>query len=87
MVTGSPTPVGNAHTANISGDVKADFWRCFGCKALITKIQMDKAFLPSGNGIACKCGSNRFTPANLPWYGWFLPRVLKFAALRITGQA
>lgn len=67
--------------------VNADFWRCHECGRLCTRVEMDMALGVGGTGAACSCGSGRYVPANLPWYGWMFPRVLSFAILRIMGKA
>lgn len=68
-------------------DVHADFWRCYDCGRLCTGLEMKIALAPGGNGAVCPCGSQRYRPANLPWYGWLLPRVWIFAVMRLRGQA
>jgi hypothetical protein len=71
-----------------SGDpVEADFWFCYKCKRLCTGLEMAIALGPGGSGFACPCGSQRYQPTDIPWWGWFLPRVWKFAYLRIRGRA
>jgi DNA-directed RNA polymerase subunit RPC12/RpoP len=66
-----------------------DFYRCFKCGRLITKLEEKKAFDPESKnkGEICPCGSARYSPCNLRWYHWFLPRVLNFAYLRYKGVA
>lgn len=64
-----------------------DFMRCQKCGALVTKIQMETAIGAGGTGQACACGSLKYQPTNLPWWGWLLPRVLAFAWKRLRGQA
>jgi len=61
-----------------------DFWRCHRCQRLVTKVE-EHALMATGK--FCPCGSDRAHPANLPWYGWFLPRVWVFAYLRLRGRA
>lgn len=69
------------------GQVRADFWTCMKCRRLCTGIEMMKALGIGGNGTACPCGSQHYYPANLPWWGWFLPRVWVFAYRRIRKEA
>ena len=76
-----------SHAATVLGSVSADFWRCYNCGRLCTTPEMNKALGVGGSGQACPCGSMRYTPSNIPWWGWFLPRVWKFAFLRIRGLA
>ena len=64
-----------------------DFYTCYKCGRLITRVEEIMAFIPGtkNSGKICKCGSMRYRPSNLPWWGWFLPRVWYFAYLRIRG--
>ena len=66
--------------------VRADFWRCFKCNRLCTGLEMSKALGVGGTGTACTCGAMKYSHVNLPWWGWLLPRVLKFAFLRVIGR-
>lgn len=64
-----------------------DFYRCIGasgCRRIITKPEMTVGF---ETGVPCRCGGLKFSPINLPWYGWFIPRILKFAIWRFRGMA
>lgn len=79
-----PTPV---DPLEAMAEVRADFWRCDKCLRLCTKPEMDQALGIGGTGRACPCGSMRYRPANLPWWGWLLPRVWRFAWLRTHGRA
>lgn len=79
--------VHGASAAQVLGEVRADFWRCYNCKRLITKPEMDRALGVDGTGIACPCQSSRYTPANVPWYGFLIPRVLRFGFDRLRGKA
>jgi len=70
-----------------------DFYRCYGCRRLITKL--DEQAAQRGElglrgemlAIICPCGSTKYSPANMLWYHWLLPRVWKFAFLRARGLA
>jgi hypothetical protein len=66
-----------------------DFYKCKKCGRLITRIEEMLAFVPGTKhyGHICPCGSQKYSPTNLPWWGWLLPRVWKFAWLRIRGIA
>jgi hypothetical protein len=61
--------------------------RCGKCGRLITKLEMQRALQPKGHGEACPCGSRKYLPVNLSWHHWLLPRVLRFAYLRLRGRA
>ena len=64
-----------------------DFYRCVGesgCRRIITAPEMAEGMR---TGAPCPCGGLRFAPSNLPWYGWFLPRVWKFGYLRLRREA
>jgi len=52
---------------------------------LVTKLEVLAAVGPGGTGQACPCGALKYSPTNLPWWGWFLPRVLVFAVKRLRG--
>lgn len=60
-----------------------DFHQCQRCRRIITKPEM--LTIPA-NGSPCPCGGVRFSPINLPWWGWLIPRVLAFAWQRIRGR-
>jgi hypothetical protein len=63
-----------------------DFYKCAGttgCGRIITKPEMEKALATTGK--PCPCGGQNFSPIDLPWYGWVLPRVWYFAYLRLRG--
>ena len=66
-----------------------DFYKCQRCGKLITKLDEIASFTPGTKryGIVCKCGCRKYSPTNMEWYHWFLPRVWKFAAMRIMGTA
>ena len=66
--------------------VDYDFMKCEKCGRIVTKPEVLVAIGPGGNGQACPCGSMKFLPMNLPWWGWFLPRVWKFAYHRVKEQ-
>lgn len=65
-----------------------DFYRCItshgGCGRIITRDEMAAGF---ESGQPCPCGHLKFSPINLPWYGWLFPRVWKFAYFRLRGLA
>ena len=67
------------------GDVY-DFYRCYMCHRLITMLE-ERAALKAQKEQICKCGSSRYQPTQFVWYYLFLPRVFKFAILRILGYA
>jgi hypothetical protein len=62
-----------------------DFLTCAKCGRLVTKLEVLAAVGPGGTGQACPCGALKYSPTNLPWWGWFLPRVLVFAVKRLRG--
>ena len=62
-----------------------DFYRCYKCNRLITKLEEIVARTITGQ--ICPCGSRKYTPSNLPWWGWFLPKVWIFAYRRIRRTA
>ncbi len=68
-------------------DFDYDFTRCRTCQRLGTRLELARALAPGGSGLACPCGGLQVSPANLPWYGWLLPRVWTFAVARLRGQA
>jgi len=70
------------------GESDYDFYRCYECRKLITRIEEIKMFTCGTDeyGVVCKCGSRKYTPVNLPWWGWLLPKVWKFAFYRIRGM-
>lgn len=66
-----------------------DFYSCYKCGRLITRLEEADAFNPKSPrlGKICPCGSLKYRPCNLPWWGWLLPRVWKFALQRIRRLA
>jgi hypothetical protein len=64
-----------------------DFYRCYKCGRLITRIEEIKAFhnVNGKNCVVCPCGSPRYSPSNIKWNEWLLPRVWVFAYYRIRG--
>lgn len=66
-----------------------DFYRCYKCHRLITRVEEIIFFTPGSKtaGIVCPCGSKKYTPANPHWHEYFLPRVIKFAYYRMRGIA
>lgn len=68
-----------------------DFYRCYRCKRLITKLEEIEAYKaalrPNSKLILCPCGSLKYQPCNMRWYHWFFPRVLRFAWKRLRGLA
>jgi hypothetical protein len=71
------------------GESDFDFYRCYKCGRLITRIDEMVAFSKKSKtkGNICHCGSPKYSPANPKWNEYFLPRVIFFALMRITGQA
>ena len=69
----------------LNGGDSWDFYRCHECGYLITAIEMAVAINVTGR--PCPCGARMFSPANVRWYHWFLPRVLYFAYQRLRGVA
>lgn len=69
------------------GDSDFDFYRCYKCKRLITRVEEIRAFSKQSKnpGAVCACGSPKYSPANMRWYEWLLPRVWQFAYLRLKG--
>jgi hypothetical protein len=65
-------------------DVSYDFYRCRQCQRLLTRPEVAARLV---DGSPCACGSLQVQPANLPWWGWFLPRVWTFAIARLRGRA
>lgn len=61
-----------------------DFLQCKRCGRICTKPEVDRALGPLGTGQVCKCGSIKYSPINLPWWGVFLPRVWSFAVNRLV---
>lgn len=64
-----------------------DFMRCEKCGRIITKPEMQIAIGAEGTGKACPCGGMKYTPIDLPWWGWGLPRVWAFAWQRVRSQS
>jgi DNA-directed RNA polymerase subunit RPC12/RpoP len=65
-----------------------DFYVCGRCNRLITAPEISRALgVGPKNTYACTCGGRKIMPANLPWYGWLLPRVWTFAIARLRGLA
>ncbi len=48
------------------------FYRCHSCKAILTKVEEDKARL---TGKICECGSAKYNPTNPTDSEWDLPKV------------
>jgi hypothetical protein len=69
-------------------DQDYDFYRCYKCKRLITRIEEIQIFTPGTKnyGKPCTCGSQKYHPAQFQWYHLFLPRVMKFAWYRLKGM-
>jgi hypothetical protein len=61
---------------------EADFYTCYKCGYLITKLQLNAALQAHGE-LCPACRSNKVRMANLPLSGILLPRVWLFAAVRI----
>lgn len=63
-----------------------DFYICTKCQRICTAVEMQKALgINPSVGSPCPCGGHKFSPTNLPWWGWFLPRVWTFAVDRVRG--
>lgn len=62
-----------------------DFYRCGKCNGLVTKPEMIRCLDETGR--ACRCGALKFFPTNPQWWEFFLPRVWKFAFMRIRRLA
>lgn len=60
-----------------------DFYRCERCRRLCTALEMAHALELAGGGVCCPCGGKKYTPVNLPAYGWLLPRVWRFLVVRV----
>lgn len=71
------------------GDSDYDFYRCFICRRLITRLEEIMSYSKKSKkpGTICPCGSPKYSPTNLMWYEWFYPRVLKFAYYRLRRAA
>jgi hypothetical protein len=71
------------------GEEDFDFYRCYKCGRLITRIEEIRGFYNAEEKKCsiCPCGSARYSPANLKWYNWLLPRVWVLAYYRIRGMA
>jgi hypothetical protein len=79
------TTMGTGEPPNETAAV--DFWHCEKCGRLCTKLEMDGALGLTPRASACPCGGLKFSPTNLPWWGWVLPRVWIFALHRARGVA
>lgn len=66
-----------------------DFYRCNACHRLLTKLEEFETFDPTSSrfGQVCPCGYRRYSPTNMTWNEWLLPRVWKFAFVRILEVA
>lgn len=71
------------------GNSDYDFYRCYKCNRLITRVDEIEAFSKGSThkGSICPCGSPKYSPGNPIWYEYLLPRVIRFAILRIWGLA
>lgn len=72
---------------SVSAIPQFDFYRCIGtsgCGRIVTGPEMVAGL---SSGCPCPCGGLKFSPINLPWYGWFIPRVWRFAIQRLRGLA
>ncbi len=71
------------------GDSDADFYRCYKCQRLITRLEEIRAFSKRSKhpGSICQCGSPKYSPANPRWFEFFYPRVLLFAWYRLRAIA
>lgn len=77
----------SAAAHEVIGQAAFDFYKCLKCGRVCTQPEMMVALGPGGSGKVCPCGGLRYSPINLPWLAWCLPRVLSFAWKRIRGQA
>lgn len=64
------------------GEVAFDFYRCRGCKRLVTQPEMAAAMGPQGSISCCPCGSVEYKPTNPTRLEYLLPRVWTFAIAR-----
>ena len=71
------------------GESDFDFYRCYKCRRLITRVEEILFFMEGSKtlGKPCPCGSLKYSPAWPRWYEFLLPRVLKFAYYRMRGYA
>ncbi len=61
-----------------------DFYKCAKCGRLITHPEsLDN----TAKGSVCPCGGLKFSPINIRWFQYFLPRVIWFSLLRWRGWA
>lgn len=67
--------------------VPFDFWKCQKCGRICTKLEMLAATGLEPDDTCCPCGSLKYSPMNLPWWGWVLPRVWRLAGYRVLGWA
>jgi hypothetical protein len=82
----------NADVLRVKAGLKADdfdFYRCYKCGKLITRIDEIRAFTAGhkATGKICSCGSPKYQPSNPKWFEYLLPKVWKFALYRIRGLA
>lgn len=66
-----------------------DFYRCEGCRSLLTRLREISAMDPDDErvGTVCKCGSMRYRPSWPRPYEWVYPKVVWFTLLRWLGVA
>jgi DNA-directed RNA polymerase subunit RPC12/RpoP len=66
-----------------------DFYRCYKCGALITRIDEILFFTAKSKtaGSPCPCGSKKYSPTNPKWWEYFTPKVARFAYYRLKGVA
>jgi DNA-directed RNA polymerase subunit RPC12/RpoP len=71
------------------GESDYDFYRCYKCHRLITRVDEILFFTANSKtaGKVCPCGSMKYQPANPRWFEYFLPRTIRFAYHRIRGNA
>jgi len=72
---------------DVAGGCPWDFMRCAKCGRLHTQLEMRERLGPQPTVKGCACGSAKFSPANLTWTDWRLPRVWVFALARLRGTA
>ena len=73
-----------------TNDSNYDFYRCFSCGRLMTKLQevSRKANLNAGkSGGMCPCNSFKYRPSFPVGFEWIKPSVIWFSILRALGKA
>lgn len=70
---------------DLPGPDHFDFYRCVRCGRLITLLEEIAAHAGARQGAICPCGSRKYSPANLRWWQWGLPRAWRMAVARLRG--